>query len=106
MKKPTKLSDLKPAIYNPRTISEAAASGLRRSMDEFGDISGIVFNKRTGQLVAGHQRVSQLKATHGDLAVKDGAVVAPDGRQWPVRVVDWPRAKEVAANIAVPQDGR
>ena len=37
-----KISDLKPAPYNPRKIDTEALVGLGRSLAEFGDISGLV----------------------------------------------------------------
>jgi DNA modification methylase len=94
------LADLSPAPYNPRRISDEAAAGLARSLDEFGDISGITFNRRTGRLVTGHQRVDQLRARHGDLEVKRGVIRTPDGETFRVRFVDWDEATEKAANLA------
>ena len=58
------MNDLKPAPYNPRKISDMAGEKLWRSLSEFGDISGITWNERTGHLVTGHQRVERLKR-HG-----------------------------------------
>lgn len=96
-----KLSDLKPAPYNPRTITEEAAAALQTSLSEFGDISGIVWNRKTGHLVAGHQRMDALRRKHGKkLVLRDGAVESPDGERFPVRVVNWPFEKEKAANLA------
>ncbi len=114
-----RIEDLAPAPYNPRRIEPEALAALRRSLAEFGDISGLVWNRRTGHLVAGHQRLDALKREHGDaLAVEwsdsasgeanDGqsararaaAVVTPTGERFPVRIVDWDNAKEKAANIA------
>lgn len=96
-----KISDLKPAPYNPRVITEEAVSALQTSLGEFGDISGLVWNKRTGHLVAGHQRLEALKREHGGkLSFKAGCVVTPAGERFPVRVVSWPVAKEKAANLA------
>jgi len=97
---PTRLADLKAAGYNPRTITPEALSGLGYSMAEFGDISGIVLNSRTGRLVAGHQRVKSLRERYGDLAIEDGMIRTPEGHAFRVRVVDWPESKERAANIA------
>ncbi len=94
------LSDLTAAPYNPRTISAGALFGLGYSMDEFGDLSGIVWNSRTGSLVCGHQRVRSLSEKHGDLEVLDGEIRAPNGNVFSVRVVDWPLDKEKAANVA------
>lgn len=101
MHRPQGIDDLAPAAYNPRTITDEAASGLRASLGDFGDISGITFNGRTGQLVSGHQRVKQLKALGGRLAHDGGLhIEIPDtGETYPVRVVDWDAAKERRANI-------
>jgi len=99
----TKLDDLMEAEYNPRIMSDYAAGGLQESMDRFGDISGIVWNKRTGRLVAGHQRVKVLRKFFGDKLKLDPAIpalVAPDGKTFHVRVVDWDVKTEKAANIA------
>jgi hypothetical protein len=94
------IQDLKPAPYNPRSISKPAQDGLSESLHRFGDISGIVWNQRTGHLVSGHQRVAQLKARGATL--KDGAlqIKGKDGvESFPVRVVDWDEAQEHAANL-------
>jgi len=93
------LEDLKPAPYNPRRIDDAAMAGLTCSLAEFGDISGIVWNKRTGNLVCGHQRLEALKRGHPGLVVAKGALQV-DGMAFPIRVVDWPIAREKAANVS------
>jgi len=105
---PKTLDDLTPAPYNPRQIGHQAGSALSFSMKEFGDLSGFVFNVRTGHLVSGHQRrdrlpagaaiidVIQLKDDCGTVAIghiKDGM------RLWPVRFVNWNLIKEKAANL-------
>jgi ParB-like chromosome segregation protein Spo0J len=98
---PPTIKDLRPAPYNPREIGPESLEALGGSLAEFGDISGLVWNRRTGRLVAGHQRLEALKKQHGGrLRMAAGAVLAPDGGRFPVRVVDWPEAKEKAANIA------
>lgn len=58
-----KLSDLKPAEYNPRSISDKAFDGLGKSMDRFGLLMPIVWNEKTGNIVGGHQRFRHLVAT-------------------------------------------
>ncbi len=72
MKKRTKtetelktIGDLKPAEFNPRTITADALGGLTASVTEVGDISGIVYNLRLGCLVAGHQRVAAIRTEMG-----------------------------------------
>ena len=100
-----KLDDLKPAPYNPRTIDEKALRGLRASLDKFGDVAGIVWNKKTKHLVAGHQRIAALTEEHGDKLKLTGTngnyvLVTPTKDRFPVRVVDWTKDQEKAANIA------
>lgn len=103
---PTCISDLRPDPNNPRSISTDEMAGLAESVQEFGDLSGVVWNRRTGQLVAGHQRIEALIQRYGeDLLVVDGAVVTPeiDGHpagRFPIRVVDWEYGRQQLANIA------
>jgi len=95
-----KLEDIKAAPYNPRIINEKSLEGLEKSLDKFGDISGITWNKRTGYLVTGHQRISVLKKTHKNLNIKNGQLY--DGEtplEFTVRIVDWDEETEKAANI-------
>lgn len=54
------LADMKPAAYNPRKISDPARKGLRRSLEKFGLLDKIVWNKRSGNIVGGHQRYKEL----------------------------------------------
>lgn len=99
LKTPRALSGLKPAPYNPREIPDEAFAGLGESLKSFGDISGIVFNRRSGNLVSGHQRVKVLVEKYGNLKIKAGRIETPDG-SFPVRYVDWDVKTERAANIA------
>ena len=94
------LDDLKPAPYNPRSITAQASAGLAASIERFGDISGIVWNQRTGHLVAGHQRVEQLRKL-GAQMVDGGLEVMHQGERhrFPVRVVDWSELDEKMANV-------
>jgi ParB-like nuclease domain len=52
-----KIKDIKPAKYNPRKIDEASFNGLCNSIRKFGMPQPLVVNKRSGVLVAGHQRL-------------------------------------------------
>lgn len=52
-----------PAPYNPRMISDAALAGLAKSLERFGYVEPIVWNKQTGHIVGGHQRFEILKKT-------------------------------------------
>lgn len=58
-----RLSELVPAVYNPREISDESLKGLTISMEKFGIVQSIVYNKRTGNIVGGHQRYKVLVAS-------------------------------------------
>lgn len=106
MKKKTTVASLTPAAYNPRKITEDRLELLGRSMKRFGDLSGVVLNLTTGNLVGGHQRVKHFdpdwpiflehKATHGELdnvgTVAHGYVKSTFGR-WNYREVRWTLAQ-------------
>lgn len=53
-----KLSDLKGAEYNPRTMTEQEERDLEASVEEFGEVVPLVINtgKRANYLIGGHQR--------------------------------------------------
>jgi DNA modification methylase len=82
-----KLSDLKPAPYNPRKIDPAAMAGLEKSLERFGVVEPIIWNERTGFVVGGHQRLKVLRSRK----VKDADVV----------VVSLDAADEKALNVAL-----
>ena len=56
-----KLSDLKPAPYNPRCSTKKQEKHLQESLTKFGVVEPIIFNKQTGYIVGGHFRVRELK---------------------------------------------
>ncbi len=55
-----KLKDLKPSNYNPRKISDKELLKLEDSMEKFGYVEPIIFNKKTSNIVGGHQRFKVL----------------------------------------------
>ena len=81
------LVELNPAPYNPRKMSVEAYQGLSKSIDKFGMLIPIVWNKRTGNVVGGHQRLRHLQET-GEMETD-------------VIVVDLDDNEEVALNIAL-----
>lgn len=86
-----KLSDLKPADYNPRIELKPGMpefEKLSRSIEEFGFIDPPIFNERTGNLIGGHQRV----AVASYLGSYDEIEVS---------VVDLPLKKEKTLNVAL-----
>ena len=81
---------INPAPYNPRLDlkpGDAAYEKLKRSLDEFGCVEPLVWNRRTGNLVGGHQRFKVLLA-RGESEVD-------------VSVVDLPSEREKALNVAL-----
>ena len=104
-----KASKVKKAPYNPRRMSDKARKALQTSMEEFNDISGIVWNSRTGNLVSGNHRWENLVEKYGqsniDLRkIKDleGYFAIFSGEKntgFILREVDWDEDTEKAANI-------
>ena len=75
-------SQIKNAEYNPRFMGEKEKKRLRAAIKENGLVSALTWNQRTGNLVGGHQRLSQLDAleknSNYDLTV---CVIDVDERQ-------------------------
>lgn len=73
-----KLTELKPAAYNPRKIDDQNRTGLAGSLDKYGQAMPIVINQ-DGTVVNGHQRIAVLKAQ----GVEDVSVSIPDRQLTP-----------------------
>ena len=56
---------LKEAPYNPRVMGEHEHKLLNKSLKKSGLVETIVWNKRTGYVVGGHQRLSELDKLEG-----------------------------------------
>ena len=85
---------INPAAYNPRIDLQPGDPDydrLQRSMEEFGFVEPLVWNRRTGNLVGGHQRLKILAAR---------GVNCID-----VSVVDLPPDREQALNVALNKVG-
>lgn len=79
---------LKGAPYNPRTITKEAEKKLRKSLRDFGMLAPITWNETTGNVVAGHQRLS----------IMDSILKKPD-YELTVAAVRMPPEEEVKANV-------
>jgi len=85
-----KLSELIPADYNPRKDlqpGDPEYDKLKRSLDQFGYVDPIIWNKATGRIVGGHQRLKVLK----DSGIEEVECV----------IVDLDEEHEKALNIAL-----
>jgi hypothetical protein len=97
---------------NPRKITPDALARLKKSLEQFGDLGGIVLNRRSGQLVGGHQRVAAFKLAEVPAQIVEtlkkpdaqGTVawgwIIIDGNRFSYREVDWDEATEAVANLA------
>jgi hypothetical protein len=86
-RKKVRLADVKPMPDNPRAITDVNLAALKASMERFGYVEPIVWNKTTGHIVGGHQRYSVL-ASEG---VEEATMV----------VVELSADEEMAANITL-----
>ena len=85
-----KTAELLPADYNPRKDlkpGDPEYEKLKRSLEQFGYVEPVIWNKATGRVVGGHQRLKVLI----DLGITEVECV----------VVDLPEDKEKALNIAL-----
>ena len=58
------VNKLKSAKYNPRQDlkpGDKEFEKLKRSIEEFGYVEPVIWNKRTGTVVGGHQRLKVMK---------------------------------------------
>lgn len=78
-----KRSDLKGAKYNPRSITEAARRKLKKGLEKLGLLQPVAWNRKSGNVVGGHQRLKILDALAGGEVdyLLDVAVVELDEKQ-------------------------
>lgn len=57
-----RISDIKPAEYNPRKISDEGFENLKKSLQELGVIKPILVNAENSVIIAGHQRTKAMQA--------------------------------------------
>lgn len=85
-----KLEDINPAPYNPRVElqpGDTQYEALKNSLGRFGLVEPLVVNRKTGNLISGHQRLNVLKAQ----GIEEAEVI----------VADLDEEAEKAANIAM-----
>lgn len=108
-----KISDIQGSKKNPRKITEKMFTLLGETIKEYGDLSGIVVNVKTNEVVGGNQRTAFFKQNEKDCSVsiverfktptKQGTVatgyVEFQGEKFAYREVDWDEKKVDRANI-------
>ena len=66
-----KRSQIKNAPYNPRKITKTERENLYRLLDAHKLIDDLIWNKRTGNLVSGHQRLTWVDLKAREKGLKD-----------------------------------
>jgi hypothetical protein len=114
------VKQLRGAKYNPRTITDSKLRKLGESIQTFGDLSGVVYNVKTGVLVSGHQRLKTIKGLQSKIeilhqhspdvygTVGNGQIVVKTENgliKIPFRAVAWDVKMEKAANVAANAHG-
>lgn len=116
---PFSVTELKGDPQNPRTISKDQYAKLKELLDKFGDLSGIIRNVRTDELIGGHMRTrafidsssqSNVQVTQRfETPTKAGTVavgyVIVNGEMFSYREVDWTIGMQKAANLAANKAG-
>ncbi len=111
-----KIKELKASKNNPRTINDYQKETLEKTMDEFGDLSGIVFNEESGNLIGGHQRRfvmpedSEIIIEHEydpptDKGTTKEGYVLYKGERFKFRQVRFDEVKEIQANLVANKGG-
>lgn len=103
-----KLTQIEPADYNPRTITEEAKKKLRNSIETFGLVEPIIINTKNNRIVSGHQRYDilldmlmesdNLAEREFDYLVKDDYGYIFDFNQLQIKNEDYEKALNIVLN--------
>lgn len=102
------ITKIKSASWNPRSMSAQAKETLKKSLEEFQDISGITINKKTGNIIAGNHRWEILckkykkeKLTFKQIEKSEFSMLYCEKKftGMIVRFVEWDKTKEKSANV-------
>lgn len=85
-------------------------------MERYGDLSGVIFNRHTNQVVGGHQRLKVIPPDATITIVEELEEPTPQGtvahgyiavgaELWTYREVEWSEEDELAANLAANKHG-
>jgi hypothetical protein len=111
-----KVSELTQWDKNPRKISSSDKRILQKGVDEYGDLGGVVFNRRNGMLVGGNQRSTVFDAADEITLVEEYDTPTTQGtvawgyvrhgeEKFSYREVDWDETKHAAAALMANQAG-
>jgi hypothetical protein len=83
-------SEITAADYNPRKISQDARKKLKKAIKTHGLVQPIIWNRQTGNIVGGHQRIDILDEIH-------------KGKEYSLNVaaIDVDEAEEVKLNVVL-----
>lgn len=106
-----RVGELKGNPKNPRKITPAKLEQLKNALYEFGDLSGITFNRNLDQLVTGHQRCKNfdetavVKITNSyEKPSRTGTVamgyILHHGERYAYREVEWDEGKHKSGTVA------
>jgi hypothetical protein len=102
---------------NPRQITKKEFADLRDSLRKFGDLSGIVHNLNTDEIISGNQRIEvfdlsqlQIEITERLPAPDEQGTVATgwvvwEGKRYTYRAVMWDEKQSEEANIRANKAG-
>lgn len=103
-----KLTQIEPADYNPRTITEEARKKLRNSIETFGLVEPIIINTKNNRIIGGHQRYDilldmlmesdNLAEREFDYLVKDDYGYIFDFNQLQIKNEDYEKALNIVLN--------
>jgi len=105
-----RIEDLAPNPKNPRKVTDAKLKQLKQALLVYGDLSGVVYNRKSKQLVGGHQRSKQFEGSTVTIEkqykkpTRTGTVaegyIEYEGERYAYREVSWDKHKEMGANLA------
>jgi len=111
---------VKPYHKNPRKITRKQAEELKANLRKYGDLSGIVHNIRTDELIGGNQRSEAMEGIISgllqpvivekyDVPTKAGTLAIGfyewHGEQYVYRRVDWDEETSELANLIANKGG-
>ena len=103
-----KLTQIEPAEYNPRYITEEAKKKLRNSIETFGLVEPIIINTKNNKIIGGHQRYQilidmlmeedNLAEREFDYLIKDDYGYIFDFNQLNIKNEDYEKAINIVLN--------